>query len=359
MVMKSAIIFPAMACAAVLLACSCENELITDVDYYVTVDKSTTFRAGEPVKFVLHGEADNYMFYSGETGHEFRYKDRTVVALEDVRSAKMTLECMPERYGCKGDIMSFWLSKTFDGLTGDRETDIAIMDAEVASGMAQWERLDWTEGPDNTTTSSEFDISDYLSHFCIAIHYNPSHLNPTTGVAQTQGTFNMSGYLDMDVEGVAHRHFSFGDMARVSVFMNRDSEGRMYEVSQGGYGWYVYTYYADRNDVHGYITDETPANHTRNGGVAFGWSQGDIRFTGSSAGYHVFDTDIWVVYTPIQLNTVEKDSGEVVKNLQNDLYEYEYTYSEAGYYKATFQGFNVTPDRREEKLVEIPIIISD
>ena len=61
----------------------------------------------------------------------------------------------------------------------------------------------------------------------------------------------------------------------------------------------------------------------------------------------------------MQLNSVERDTGDVVKNLQNDLYKFQYTYDEPGYYKATFHGFNVTVDKRYDTIIEVPLIITE
>ena len=81
-----------IAVTIALLACSCGKEIITPADFYVTIDKSTSFKAGEPVKFRLNGEADYYMFYSGEQGHEYSKKDRTVVDINDVKQSVLLLK---------------------------------------------------------------------------------------------------------------------------------------------------------------------------------------------------------------------------------------------------------------------------
>jgi len=66
-----------------------------------------------------------------------------------------------------------------------------------------------------------------------------------------------------------------------------------------------------------------------------------------------------VIYSPIKLNSIDRDTGEVVKNMENDLSEYSYTYTEPGTYTATFHGFNVTSGQRYDKIVEIPVTITD
>ena len=354
-----------------LIACSCGKEIITPAEFYVTIDKSTTFKAGEPVKFKLNGEADYYMFYSGEQGHEYCHKNRTEVELEDVRSATLTLSTTPELWGYQGDFVSFWISDTFEGLTGDRETDFATMEAEEAGGMQGWHKLDYVMGPDQTEKTDIFDITPYLGHFCFAVHYKSSYKRPETYTMQGSPTFNISGTLNVDIDGIGERVFRFPMMQREFVFMNHDEQGRPYEIRQSSSNYWTFDYYyastyngtteiRTHMPTEGLTEEEkSELRRARTGGIAFDWTQGDVRFTGTSPGVHHFGVDIWVVYTAMQLNSVERDTGDVVKNLQNDLYKFQYTYDEPGYYKATFHGFNVTVDKRYDTIIEVPLIITE
>ena len=367
---KSLMIFAALSCLL-----SCNQDIITPSEFYVTVDKTTKFKAGEPVRFILNGDSDYYMFFSGEQGHEYRYKDRTLIDVSDVNAAELILETWPDYTTAERPCpITFWVSKTFDGLASydDTETNRALMKAEVESGMAGWEQLDWTCGPLGEKTTTVHDISDYLVHFCLAIHYECAYLMPDGKSKWGQCSFNMSGDLKMTLKGLPDREFSFADMDRSFVFMAEDEDGYPYEWSYKNY-YYMFDYYiqtyTDENRVEhrthvpsAGLSDEDKAKLThRNsiGGVAFGWNQGDIRFVGASANEHNFTVDIWVIYSPIQLNSIDKDSGEVVKNMENDLHEYNYTYEEPGNYVATFHGFNVTADKRYDTIVEIPVTITD
>lgn len=358
-----------------LLAGSCSQDIITDVDYYVTLDKSTKFKAGEPVHFKINGDADYLMFYSGEQGHEYRHRNRTEIDYSDIRKAVLKLETYPERYGAKGDVMTFYMSHTFEGLSdfGDKEANMELMQAEIDSGMKNWQKLDWVEGDDLMRTLQEFDLMDYLDHFCIAMHYNPSHYKPDTNppAEQYQASFNISGDLVIDIDGLPQRQFSFQDLNRSFVFMSRDDEGYPYEYALNGW-YYCYDYYysSSKNDqgreVRRHIPteglsdeDKAKLSHQKLGGVGFGAAQGDIRFVGSTANGHHFDADIWVVYDGVKLNSVEKDKGEVVKSLENKINEYSYTYDEPGTYTAVFHGFNVSADVRYDYVVEIPVTITD
>ena len=61
--------------SAVLMA-GCQQDDAIDPAYHITMDANNTYVAGEPVKFNIHGNVDNILFYSGETGSQYVYKDR-------------------------------------------------------------------------------------------------------------------------------------------------------------------------------------------------------------------------------------------------------------------------------------------
>ena len=82
--MKHKILYFVAAFAAV--ACS-HKDIVQDVNFDVEIDGSVTYVAGEPVKFLIEGNVDNLLFYSGETGSQYKYKDRFSVPLKQVKSA--------------------------------------------------------------------------------------------------------------------------------------------------------------------------------------------------------------------------------------------------------------------------------
>jgi len=360
--------------SALLCICACEKQVITPTDFYVTIDKATKFKAGEPVRFKLNGEADYYMFFSGETGHEYRYKDRTLIDISDVESAQLALETWPDYTTVDRPCpVEFYVSKTFEGLASYEDIDAnrAIMKAEVASGMDKWEKLDWTVGPINTKTMTYHDITKYLDHFCFAVHYYCPYKHPTQNKIWGQCSFNLSGSLKVTLKNLPDREFTFGEMDHSFVFMAEDEEGRPWEWTWKNY-YYMYDYYyqsrqdEQRVEIRTHVPsagltdeDKKKLSHKNVGGLAFGWNQGDIRFVGAGPNENNFDVDTWVIYSPIKLNSIDRDTGEVVKNMENDLYEYTYTYNEPGTYIATFHGFNVSAEKRYDKTIEIPVIITD
>ena len=58
----------------------------------MVLDAGNTYYAGEPVKFNITGEIDNLVFYSGENGHRYEYRNRFEVPLENVVNATLHMD---------------------------------------------------------------------------------------------------------------------------------------------------------------------------------------------------------------------------------------------------------------------------
>ena len=110
-----------------LFFAACEHETITTgFNYNITLDGENTYYAGEPVRFNIEGDVDNIIFYSGEFGSEYQYRDRYTLPTEEVASAVLDLE-IQHRWGNANPALEIYISNSFEGLLGssgllDRET---------------------------------------------------------------------------------------------------------------------------------------------------------------------------------------------------------------------------------------------
>ena len=96
-----------------------------------------------------------------------------------------------------------------------------------------------------------------------------------------------------------------------------------------------------------------------NGSIRFdnATNAGEINFQGVGANVLAYAIDGWVFTTPRPLNKVANDKGTVVKDLQNYLHEYSYTWDEPGTYKVTFVGRNENYMASSEDIQEFTITI--
>jgi len=177
---------------------ACEHKgIYEDVSFNVTLDEGNTYYAGDVVTFDIAGNPDNLVFYSGEEGHNYAYKDRYSVEMDQVEDATLAME-FQARYGY-ADGLSIYVTSAFDGLNGsDADADRAAIQAMVDSGMEGWTKLDYEEGGSTAWTSQDFDLSAYLENFCIAFHYNPINDGQSA-----QRTYWVNGALNLKLEGIS------------------------------------------------------------------------------------------------------------------------------------------------------------
>lgn len=303
-----------LAAAVSAALVSCRNEdILGDAEFNIVLDSSNSYFAGEPVKFKIEGEVDNLLFYSGETGAQYKYRDRYSVPSEEIKKAELNLTVLPQ-YGSTGGGLSIYITDKFDGLSGtDGEADRAKMkalfvkDSEGNDIVPEgWIQLDWVEKSGKNTPVSA-DISALAENFCIAFHWNPKS-DPATEIQRTYSVLKDAA-VTVDLEGSPESTTALSSFGFTTLMMNEQIEDP-YKVN-GGNGTFVLT----------------------NAAYLF-------RGQGIAGGKLDYNIDGWYVTTPRKLNSVENDKGMVIKNIQNYLDSYEYTFSEPGSYEVTFVGTN-------------------
>lgn len=63
---------------------ACQHDIVRYTDFNVTLDSENSFRAGVPVTFILEGEVDNIVFYSGEPGAV--YNDGSPIVIKNMQN---------------------------------------------------------------------------------------------------------------------------------------------------------------------------------------------------------------------------------------------------------------------------------
>lgn len=307
---------------SVLLAvmCACQHDIVREASYNITLDPDNTYIAGEPVRFNIEGDVDNLLFYSGETGSQYRYRDRYTVPAEDVLSAVIDME-FQARYGNPG-AMEIWVSKDFAGLDGeDGAADRAAIKAMVEEGMPGWTRLDYQEGASTKWTEQQFDLTDYIENFCIALHWCPRAYDAT------QRTYWINGKLSLELAGTDPTVMDLSELGFKTVMMNEEIEDP-----------YM------KNNGNGSIIMNNP-------------NTAALIFQGVGANALEYALDGWAISTPAPLNRVANDKGDVVKNLQNYKDSHEYVWEQPGTYEVTFVGTNSNYLGFSEEIKEITVTI--
>ena len=289
--------------AALSLAACSHDDISEPVSFDIKLDHSNTYSAGEPVKFLVEGNVDNLLFYSGETGSQYKYKDRYNVSAESVKSAKLQLD-IKSQYG-NPDGLDIYVSNAFDGLSGvDGAADREKIKKLVKDNMPGWKKMDFDEQT-NKWTSNFIDVSDCLDNFCMAIHWHPKRDGKSA-----QRTYLVNGGINLEIEGAADTKLKISDLGLISVMMNEEINDPY-----------------KKNAGQGSIIFNAPAT-------------AEIQFKGVAATYLPYALDAWVFCVPSQLNKVPNDKGIVVKNMQNYMKSFQYNYMQPGNYTATIVGTN-------------------
>ena len=88
-------------------------------------------------------------------------------------------------------------------------------------------------------------------------------------------------------------------------------------------------------------------------------STATLIFQGIGANALPYAIDGWVISKATPLNRVANDKGVAIKNLQNYLHTFEYTWTEPGTYTVTFVGTNSNYAGASQDVKEMTITIFD
>lgn len=301
-----------IAIISVLIAlCSCQHDIERVVDFNITLATGNTYVVGEPVRFDISGDVDNLLFYSGEHGASYEYTDRTELPMSAVTDLTISADYMA-KYAVPGHL-EVWVTDNFDGLysTGNAEADSAAFAAIAADpAAAGWMRLNYDEGASAQWTYETYSLTDSTGFnvasdkMCLAFHW----CAPEEVVFQRQ--YGLNGILEYKAAG---RTFTktYKDLGFKTISLNED------------------TFY----------------NATTYNGCKFQYNTRDAQIffngfdTKNKEGYiSPYKWDLWMVSTPFKTFPVDSDKGTVIKNVQNSLDSYEYTWNEPGTYTVVFVG---------------------
>lgn len=127
---------------------SCMEDEAPSVELNVALDKQV-YQVGEPVTFKLGGNPDNIVFYSGEVGHNYAYKERYHADGDLLVKFKSWV-----RYGDIYHNLKFLVSSDFSGIY-DKEN------VEAATWIDLSDKFRFSVG-DDQTPSGEVNLKEYI-----------------------------------------------------------------------------------------------------------------------------------------------------------------------------------------------------
>ena len=288
--MKKTMMISGLAALGLL---SCIKDEAPDAYLGVTLQQGQ-YRAGEPVTFKFEGDPDNIVFWSGENGHRYEYRERTQADCDIFLDFTSYV-----RNGDAGKNLKICISTDFSGVY-----DEANVKAATWTDIS--DRFRFSPGTDNYP-SGELQLDEYLQtasaggNFFIAFRYTGGSnqwIVRSTDVDRQTPENVRSSMADMSSIG-----WQFVDCGNPDASWNFDGS-RLY----------------------------------------FDWNTG--------AGT---DNDDWAISGPLNASSVDPDTGTALKSLSTTMDEFTYTYNEPGIYKAVFATSSVWYSDSKYSLTEVEV----
>jgi hypothetical protein len=281
------------------LASACTKEEINTPSFQVSVNK-TDFNAGDTVRFRFSGNADYITFYSGERGHEYQYRDRTVLPGGNVEMSFST----NVQFGSQQGNLQVWASTDFEGVY-------------TPDGVAA---ANWTE------ITSRF-------NFATSTTFTTSGLRSVNDIVQpAKPLFIAFRYVGQAAATATQRTWRVNNLLVKTTFPDGTTNTL---ANQSTAGW----------------TFVNVANTANTWAV----TGADIIFRPNSTLAYSEDWAVTGALTPDKTNP---DTGVPIKNYSNNrMDEYSYIFNTPGTYTVTFVAINEEIDGRGDIVRQINIVV--
>lgn len=257
---------------------ACMEDEAPSVKLNVALDKQV-YQVGEPVTFKLNGNPDNIVFYSGEVGHNYAYK---------------------ERYHADGDLLvkfNSWVRY------GDIYHNLKFLISSDFSGIYDKE---------NVEAATWIDLSDKF-RFSVGDDQTPSgevNLKECVGAAEDARLFVAFRYEDE--EKARQNNWIIRSIALDCV----SAEGvRSSLATMPTMGWKV-------------VDFENPA---------VTWNVSSTSQILIDGGTNQPKNVDWVISQAFDVRKTTPDTGVALKNISTTMDEYQYVYTKPGTYEVVFE----------------------
>jgi hypothetical protein len=288
------ILYTGIVVALAFTACNKALD-VKKVVFDVNTDKAS-YKVGDSVIFKFSGNPDNIVFYSGEVGNKYEFRNR--LRAEGKPAMQFTSYA---QYGTQTNTLQLLASTSFKGK----------LDSTVATGG--WkditDQATFSTGADNVA-SGTIDLTQFIGEkpVYIAFHY--------TGMAgSTQKTWTIKNF-------------------QVTNKLTSGNTLSVADLSNAGFSQ---------------ISLKNPA-------AIWSIAINQLRIAGGNAS--AAENDDWVVSQALNLDKVSPDSGIALKSITSTLSKYTYIFKTPGTYKVSFIASNVTADKSDQVVVEKTITIT-
>ncbi|WP_458408558.1 DUF5017 domain-containing protein [Bacteroides congonensis] len=257
---------------------ACMEDEAPSVKLNVALDKQV-YQVGEPVTFKLNGNPDNIVFYSGEVGHNYAYKERYHADGDLLVKFNSWV-----RYGDIYHNLKFLVSSDFSGIY-DKEN------VEAATWIDLSDKFRFSVG-DDQTPSGEVNLKEYV------------------GAAEDARLFVAFRYEDE--QKARQNNWIIRSIALDCV----SAEGvRSSLATMPTMGWKV-------------VDFENPA---------VTWNVSSTSQILIDGGTNQPKNVDWVISQAFDVRKTTPDTGVALKNISTTMDEYQYVYTKPGTYEVVFE----------------------
>ncbi len=282
---------------------ACKKIEVDTPDFTVSSNK-TTVKAGDSVYFSLKGKVQNVVFYSGEPGKIYEYKDRT----SGLGKPQLVFTSYLQNAG-ELNTLRLLASTDFNGIY-DATNAAAATWTDITS------RAILSTGTDNTA-SGTVNLSDFINpenkRLYLAYRYQGYFHATLKQPTWTIRTFNVDNVL----------------ADKSSLISSIDNMG-----------WVAVNY---KNTTVGWTIAST----------------GQISINGTASGATNTDNEDLIISKALDLKKVVPDQGTPIQYISSTaLTNYSYTFAAPGVYRVYFRAFNNSIDEQKEVVRDLTITVT-
>ena len=311
---------------------ACRDEFKPTLSFAATVDKSTALLINDTIfvkkdsliNFNFTGNPSNIVFYSGETGEDYKSKDLTQLPISQIDSCYLKFDAMASGTNAVvANTLSLRISNNYNGLIASTLTPNYLKDSLDVRDVVNYGWSDSTTAcgfpiSTNVLKSVKLNMMNYLGKgTCLQFRYltnQNTQVQPGWSIANLKFVIYQHGQLPQEV--LASRlNFKWIDVLYSNHYSSSNTSGT------------------------GCWNKTNPAL---------------ITMSASSIGKPL--NEDYLINDPFIINGVAPSVGVAVKNMTNNLASYSYKYSKTGVYTVTFVATNQNYiDNGQQKLVNLII----
>lgn len=288
-------------------ACACQDYNVDAPKFDVSVDNNEC-KVGDSIVFYFNGNPDIITFYSGESGSEYQYRDRTfleggVVELDFVSRVL---------WGSQPDNLRVKLSTDFSGIY-----DVESIKSATWKDITEYFTLDTSAAGTSgkNTPSGTVQLNQFIEDISKPFYFAYQYVGLPVENGQMQRTWRFTSFNMVS-------KFESGHTAQLATLSSA--------------GWIQ-------------VDVENPDNQWTLPGTQLQFAPNSTKLA----------SEDWVITKPIYAAKVAPDSGVAIKNYSQVKNEFGYIFNKSGVYTVTFVATNVNFKGEKTIVKELKITVTE